>query len=158
MSSQVKLLIHVIAFWDEPLCHQVTGASYPSVVCYLNVPRTGKTGDAATRLREGARYGASRKGGHRSRSGQRESAGKGRHYVICGTDSQSRGLEVDSDCRQCPPTADLSFYRFSKPPCRLSFHLCVSRCTGACVFVPCGIFRGTCSSEWSRVRSPKRRG
>jgi hypothetical protein len=38
------------------------------------------------------------------------------------------------------------------PPFRLSFHLCfrVPRCTGVCVFVPCGIFRGTCSSEWSR--------
>jgi hypothetical protein len=46
------------------------------------------------------------------------------------------------------------------PPFRLSFHLCVSRCTGARVFarllpvfVPCGIFRGTCPSEWSHVRS-----
>ena len=39
------------------------------------------------------------------------------------------------------------------PPFRLSFHLCVSRCTGARVSVPCGIFRGTCPSGWSRERS-----
>jgi hypothetical protein len=51
-------------------------------------------------------------------------------------------------------TADLSFYYFSNPPFRLSFHLCESRCTGACVSFPCGIFRGTSgSSGWSRVRS-----
>ncbi len=28
----------------------------------------------------------------------------------------THSAEVDSDCRQCPPTADLSFYYFSTPP------------------------------------------
>ena len=62
----------------------------------------------------------------------------------------THGAEVGSDCRQCPPTADLSFYYFPNPPFRLSFHLCVSRCTG--VF-PVGSSAERGSSEWSRVRS-----
>ena len=36
------------------------------------------------------------------------------------------------------------------PPFRLSFHPCVSRCTGVC---PVGSFVERGSSEWSRVRS-----
>ena len=61
----------------------------------------------------------------------------------------THGAEVDSDCRQCPLTADLSFYYFlNPPPSRLSFYLCVSRCTG--VF-PVGSFAEHGSSEWSRV-------
>jgi hypothetical protein len=61
----------------------------------------------------------------------------------------THGVEVDSDCRQ-PPLTDLSFYYFSNPPFRLSFHLCVSRCTGVCP-VGSSVERG--SSGWSRVRS-----
>ena len=62
----------------------------------------------------------------------------------------THGAEVGSDCRQCPPTADLSFYISRTPPFRLSFHLCVSRCTGA---FPVGSSVERDSSEWSRVRS-----
>jgi hypothetical protein len=62
----------------------------------------------------------------------------------------THGAEVGSDCRQCPPTADLSFYISRTPPFRLSFHLCVSRCTGA---FPVGSSVERDSSGWSRVRS-----
>ena len=39
------------------------------------------------------------------------------------------------------------------PPFRLSFHLCFRVVPVVCVFVPCGILRGSCPSEWSRERS-----
>ncbi len=56
----------------------------------------------------------------------------------------THGAEVDSDCRQCPLTAALSFYYmyFSTPPIPLVVSsVCVSRCTGVC---PVGsFFRGT---------------
>ena len=42
------------------------------------------------------------------------------------------------------------FYYFPNPPFRLSFHPCVSRCTGVCSV---GSFAERGSSEWSRVRS-----
>ena len=56
-----------------------------------------------------------------------------------------------------PPRQPICRFTISRtPPFRLSFHLCVSRCTGVCVFVPCGIFRGT----WflGVVTRAKRRG
>ena len=65
----------------------------------------------------------------------------------------THGAEVGSDCRQCPPTAALSFYYFSNPPIPLVVSpVCVAlyRC------VPCGIFRGA----WflGVVTRAKRRG
>jgi len=62
----------------------------------------------------------------------------------------THGAEVDSDCRQCPPTADLPFYYFSNPPHSACRFMCVSRCTGVC---PVGSSAERGSSEWSRVRS-----
>ena len=45
-------------------------------------------------------------------------------------------------------------FTVSRPPVlRLSFHLCFRVVPVVCVFVPCGIFRGSCPSEWSRERS-----
>jgi len=64
----------------------------------------------------------------------------------------THGAEVDSDCRQCPPTADLSFYISRTPPFRLSFHLCVSRCTGA---FPVGSSVERGSSEWSHAQGAR---
>ena len=61
--------------------------------------------------------------------------------------------DADSDSREYIPTADSPFYRFSTPPFRLSFHLCFRVVPVVCVFVPCGILRGSCSSDWSRERS-----
>ena len=61
--------------------------------------------------------------------------------------------DADSDSREYIPTADSPFYRFSTPPFRLSFHLCFRVVPVVCVFVPCGILRGSCPSEWSRERS-----
>ena len=61
--------------------------------------------------------------------------------------------DADSDSREYIPTADSPFYRFSTPPFRLSFHLCFRVVLVVCVFVPCGILRGSCPSEWSRERS-----
>jgi hypothetical protein len=73
---------------------------------------------------------------------------------ICGTDlGLTHGAEVDSDCRQFPPTADLSFYYFSNPPIPLvvsSVYVALYRC------VPCGIFRGTWFFEV--VTRARRRG
>ena len=65
----------------------------------------------------------------------------------------THGAEVGSDCRQCPLTADMSFYYFSNPPhfaCRFIRVCRVDRCTG--VF-PVGSSVERDSSEWSRVRS-----
>ena len=39
-------------------------------------------------------------------------------------------VDADSDSREHIPTADSPFYCFSTPPFRLSFHLCLPRCTG----------------------------
>ena len=42
---------------------------------------------------------------------------------------------------------------FLDPPVPLVVSPVFPRCTGVCVFVPCGILRGSCPSEWSRERS-----
>ena len=59
--------------------------------------------------------------------------------------------DADRDSREYIPTADSLFYRFSTPPFRLSFHLCFRVVLVVCVFVPCGILRGSCPSEWSQA-------
>jgi hypothetical protein len=68
-------------------------------------------------------------------------------------------VDADSDSREYIPTADSPFYcYFPDPPRSACRFTCVSAVpvsvnTGVCVLVPCGIFRGTCPSGWSRVRS-----
>ena len=60
--------------------------------------------------------------------------------------------DADSDPREYIPTADSPFYCFSTPV-TLVVSPVFPRCTGVCVFVPCGILRAPCPSEWSRERS-----
>ena len=61
-------------------------------------------------------------------------------------------VDADSDSREYIPTADLPFYCFPNPPVPLHVVSPVfPRCTGVCVFVPCGtILRGSHPSGWSR--------
>ena len=58
-------------------------------------------------------------------------------------------VTLESTFRQ--PTRRFTVSR--PPPSRLSFHLCFRVVLVVCVFVPCGILRGSCPSEWSRERS-----
>ena len=58
-------------------------------------------------------------------------------------------MTADSSPRQ--PICRFTISR--TPPFRLSFHLCVSRCTGALSAFPVGSSVERDSSEWSRVRS-----
>ena len=60
--------------------------------------------------------------------------------------------DADSDPREYIPTADSPFYCFSTPV-TLVVSPVFPRCTGVCVFVPCGILRAPCPSEWSRELS-----
>ena len=78
------------------------------------------------------------------------SATSQRSSVMCGTDSPCRR-------RQCPSRvhSDSRFavLLFLDPPVPLVVSPVFPRCTGVCVFVPCGILRAPWPSEWSRERS-----